>query len=59
MKKGDRRTASQPNLQKQCLVSWEARRGPVTRFLFLRYRLQGFKVGTDILDQDGMISVIS
>jgi hypothetical protein len=33
-------------------------RGPVTRFLFLRYRLQSFKVGADILDQDGMIYVI-
>jgi hypothetical protein len=33
-------------------------RGPVTSFLFLRYRLQSFKVGADILDQDGMIFVI-
>jgi hypothetical protein len=33
-------------------------RGPVTSFLFLRYRLQSFKVGADILDQDGMIVVI-
>jgi hypothetical protein len=31
---------------------------PVTSFLFLRYRLQSFKVGADILDQDGMIVVI-
>ena len=33
-------------------------RGPVTSFLFLRYRLQSFKVGAEILDQDGMIVVI-
>jgi hypothetical protein len=33
-------------------------RGPVTSFLFLRYRLQSFKVVVDILDQDGMIIVI-
>jgi hypothetical protein len=31
---------------------------PVTNFLFLRYRLQSFKVGTDIPDQDGMIVII-
>jgi hypothetical protein len=33
-------------------------RSPVTIFLFLRYRLQSFKVGADILDQVGMIVVI-
>ena len=33
-------------------------RGPVTSFLFLCYRLQSFKVGADILDQDEMIVVI-
>ncbi len=33
-------------------------RGPVTSFLFLRYHLQSFKVGGDILDQDEMIVVI-
>ena len=39
---------------------WDAlARGPVTSFLSLRYRLQSFKVGADILDQDGMIIVIS
>jgi hypothetical protein len=32
---------------------------PVTSFLFLRYRLQSFKVGAEILDWDGMIIVIS
>ena len=32
---------------------------PVTSFLFLRYRVQGLKVGADIPDQDGMIIVIS
>ena len=37
----------------------DARPGPVTRFLFLRYRLQGFKVGADIPDQGRMIAVIS
>jgi hypothetical protein len=37
-------------------VRWK---GPVTSFLFPRYRLQSFKVGADILNQDGMISVIS
>jgi hypothetical protein len=31
---------------------------PVTSFLFLRYRLQSFKVGADILHEDGMIVVI-
>jgi hypothetical protein len=31
---------------------------PVTSFLFLRYRLQSFKVGAEILDQDGIIVVI-
>jgi hypothetical protein len=34
-------------------------RGPVTRFLFLRYRLQSFKVGADILSGHWMIIVIS
>ena len=34
-------------------------RGPVTSFLFLRYRLQRFKVGVDILNQYGMAVVIS
>jgi hypothetical protein len=37
---------------------WDARRGPVTIFLSLRYRLQSFKVGAEILDRDGMIVVI-
>jgi len=38
---------------------WDARRAaPVTSILFLRYRLQSFKVGADILDHDGMIVVI-
>ena len=32
---------------------------PVTSFLFLRYHLQGFKVGAEVLGQDGMIVVIS
>jgi len=31
---------------------------PVTGFLFFRYRLQSFKVGADILDQNGMSLVI-
>jgi hypothetical protein len=31
---------------------------PVTSFLFLRYRLQSFKVGADILSQYGMMMVI-
>src|SRR5271169_3764107 len=34
-------------------------RGPVTRFLFLRYRLQSFEVGAEILDQDGMAMYFS
>ncbi len=33
--------------------------GPVTSFLFLRYRRQSLKVGADIPNQDGMIIVIS
>jgi hypothetical protein len=33
-------------------------RGPVTSFLSLRYRLQSFKVGADILNRDDMIVVI-
>ena len=32
---------------------------PVTSFLFLRYRLQSFKLGAEILDRDRMIVVIS
>jgi hypothetical protein len=32
--------------------------GPVTSVLFLRYRLQSFKVGADILNHDEMIIVI-
>jgi hypothetical protein len=32
---------------------------PVTNFLFLRYRLQSFKVGAEILHHDAMIFVIS
>ena len=32
---------------------------PITSFLFLRYRLQGFKVGAEVLRQVGMIVVIS
>jgi hypothetical protein len=32
---------------------------PVTNFLLLRYRVQGFKVRADTPDQDGMITVIS
>ena len=32
---------------------------PVTSFLFVRYRLQSFKVGAETLDQDGMSVVIS
>jgi hypothetical protein len=31
----------------------------VTSFLFLRYHVQSFKIGADILHQDGMIIVIS
>jgi hypothetical protein len=43
----------------ECLVTLGcSTRGKVTSFLFLRYRLQSFKVGADILDQDGMIIVI-
>ena len=34
-------------------------RGAVTSFLLLRYHLQSFKVGAEILNQDGMIIVIS
>jgi hypothetical protein len=34
-------------------------RGLVTSFLFLRYRLQAFKVGVDIPHKRGMIFVIS
>ena len=34
-------------------------RGPVTSFLSLRYRLQSFKVGADILNGDEMTIVIS
>ena len=34
-------------------------RGPVTSLLFLRYRLQSFKLGAEILHGDGMIIVIS
>ncbi len=38
---------------------WDAlARGPVTSFLSLRYRLQSFKVGADILSRDEMIVVI-
>jgi len=33
-------------------------RGPVTGFLFLRYRLQSFKVGAEVPHQDGMMFVI-
>jgi hypothetical protein len=36
----------------------DARRGPVTRFLSLRYRWQSFKVAADTLNQDEMIVVI-
>jgi hypothetical protein len=32
--------------------------GPVTSFLFLRYRLQSFKVGAEVPHQDGMMFVI-
>jgi hypothetical protein len=32
---------------------------PITRFLFLRYLLQSFKVGAEILHRNGMIIVIS
>jgi hypothetical protein len=34
---------------------WDARRGPVTSFLPLRYRLQSFKVGADILNRNEMM----
>jgi hypothetical protein len=34
-------------------------RGPVTSFLYLRYRLQSFKIGVDIPHQDKIIFVIS
>jgi hypothetical protein len=54
----DLMAASKPNLQKQWLVGWDARRGPVTSFLFLRYRLRGFQVGAGVPDKDGMITVI-
>jgi hypothetical protein len=33
-------------------------RDPVTRCLFLRYRLQNFKVGVDILHRYGMMIII-
>jgi hypothetical protein len=48
-----------PCLRKECLVTlgWLAR-GPVTSFLSLRYRLQNFKVGADILHGNGMFIVI-
>jgi hypothetical protein len=47
------------NLRKKCLLTLGCPApGPVTSFLFLRYRLQSFKVGADILDQDGMIVII-
>ena len=43
----------------ECLVKLGCpARGPVTSFLSLRYRLQSFKVGADILNQDGIIIVI-
>jgi hypothetical protein len=35
------------------------RLAPVTSFLFLRYRLQGFQVGAEVPLQDRMIIVIS
>jgi hypothetical protein len=38
---------------------WDPGARPVTRFLPLRYRLQGFKVRADILNQYRMIIVIS
>ncbi len=40
-------------------VRMPGERGPITSFLFLRYRLQSLKVGADIPHQDGMIIVIS
>jgi hypothetical protein len=46
--------------EEKCLVTLDARRaGPVTSFLFLRYRLQSFKLAAKILDRDAMMVVIS
>ena len=42
----DLMAASQPTLWKKCLVTLgRPARGPVTSFLFLRYRLRSFKAG--------------
>ncbi len=47
-------------LRKKCLVTLGCpARGPVTSFLFLRYRLQSFKLGAEIPDLGRMIVVIS
>jgi hypothetical protein len=42
-------------LRKKCVVNIGMPGGPVTSFLSLRYRLQRFKVGADILNRNEMM----
>jgi len=55
----DPNTLGRPGKRKKCLGTLGCPAlGPITSFLFLRYRLQSFKVGAEVPHQDGMMFVI-